>query len=462
MAVEVVVPSFGLGWNSGRLVEWCRADGATVHRGDPVALVESDHALLELEAESDGVLRYRDGGNGDGIVPPGAVLALILAPGERLPADDAPAAHHEDAPHHEPAPELDDERRPPILPLRRHTLPEVEEAPAGGTWDRIPGDDVEVGDEWIAEELPEAPAPAWDEPAFEAASDPEAPEAAETPATMLFDPPAAEDMSWEQRFNDRFGEPEPTLEPPVKDPSDDPRDYFDVAPFAEGITVMEVEPEPAFEPQPEPEFTFEPEPVAFAEPCAADEPAPAPAAATPGALHMRVTVDLREVRKMRSQLAREWHGNGPADEDVVVRALGRALEELRMDVPGRAVAVVVPARDGDLREVVRDASRRPFRDAVDARAAAGDSDDDPVATVVSFAAAGVEDGVPEIPAGNPFVLALGAAREWALFEGDRVVPVPVASLTLAYDPRHFPAGEAAWLAGRVRELLEAPYALLAA
>ena len=48
------LPSLGADMESAELVEWKIAPGATIHRGDVIALIETDKGLLDLEAFEEG------------------------------------------------------------------------------------------------------------------------------------------------------------------------------------------------------------------------------------------------------------------------------------------------------------------------------------------------------------------------------------------------------------------------
>jgi pyruvate dehydrogenase E2 component (dihydrolipoamide acetyltransferase) len=53
---EFTMPSLGADMDAGTLVEWLVAEGDTVHRGDPVAVVDTDKSAIEVESFDDGVL----------------------------------------------------------------------------------------------------------------------------------------------------------------------------------------------------------------------------------------------------------------------------------------------------------------------------------------------------------------------------------------------------------------------
>jgi pyruvate dehydrogenase E2 component (dihydrolipoamide acetyltransferase) len=91
---EFRMPSLGADMEAGTLLEWLVKPGDVVHRGDVIAVVDTDKAAIEVECFDDGVV-------GDLIVHPGqkvpvgAVLATIGAPGAPMvgaPPTPAPAA----------------------------------------------------------------------------------------------------------------------------------------------------------------------------------------------------------------------------------------------------------------------------------------------------------------------------------------------------------------------------------
>jgi pyruvate dehydrogenase E2 component (dihydrolipoamide acetyltransferase) len=53
---EFTMPSLGADMDAGTLVEWLVAEGDAVHRGDPIAVVDTDKAAIEVESFDDGVV----------------------------------------------------------------------------------------------------------------------------------------------------------------------------------------------------------------------------------------------------------------------------------------------------------------------------------------------------------------------------------------------------------------------
>jgi pyruvate dehydrogenase E2 component (dihydrolipoamide acetyltransferase) len=79
VAVEVVMPALGMAQETGRLVRWLRREGERVEKGEPLMEVETDKAVVEVEAPGSGVLagvRVHEGES----VPVGSVIAYLLSP----------------------------------------------------------------------------------------------------------------------------------------------------------------------------------------------------------------------------------------------------------------------------------------------------------------------------------------------------------------------------------------------
>ena len=75
------MPQVGENLTTGVVLEWCKAEGEAVARGDVIAMVESEKAAFEVAAEEDGVLLRQDVAAGDQarVLEP---IAWIGAPGE--------------------------------------------------------------------------------------------------------------------------------------------------------------------------------------------------------------------------------------------------------------------------------------------------------------------------------------------------------------------------------------------
>jgi len=84
MAVEIRMPRLTHEMQMGRLVEWFKAEGDEVRRGERLFAVETDKAVADVEAEGDGVLRGRRF-IPDDQVPVGAHMGWIATRDEVMP-----------------------------------------------------------------------------------------------------------------------------------------------------------------------------------------------------------------------------------------------------------------------------------------------------------------------------------------------------------------------------------------
>ena len=71
-----VMPSLGADMEDGKLVEWLVKPGDAVHRGDVVAVVETQKGAIEIEIFEDGIVQSLEADLG-ATLPVGAALALI-------------------------------------------------------------------------------------------------------------------------------------------------------------------------------------------------------------------------------------------------------------------------------------------------------------------------------------------------------------------------------------------------
>jgi pyruvate dehydrogenase E2 component (dihydrolipoamide acetyltransferase) len=85
MAVSVVMPALEMAQETGKLVSWKKKEGEQVRKGDMLLEIETDKAVVEIEAGGDGVLSGVTAKEGD-VVPVGQTIAWLLKPGEAVPA----------------------------------------------------------------------------------------------------------------------------------------------------------------------------------------------------------------------------------------------------------------------------------------------------------------------------------------------------------------------------------------
>jgi pyruvate dehydrogenase E2 component (dihydrolipoamide acetyltransferase) len=81
MPTDVIMPALELAQETGKILQWLKAPGDTVTKGEPIVEIETDKVTVEIEAPASGVLREVTARAGD-VVPVGRTIALIFAPGE--------------------------------------------------------------------------------------------------------------------------------------------------------------------------------------------------------------------------------------------------------------------------------------------------------------------------------------------------------------------------------------------
>jgi pyruvate dehydrogenase E2 component (dihydrolipoamide acetyltransferase) len=122
MATSVVMPALEMAQETGKIVSWVKKEGDSIRKGEILLEVETDKAVVEIEASADGVLGGVKSQAGD-VVPVGTTIAWILAPGEAVPAETASAA---------PAARTMTEQPRPATPAPRAAAPSAPAAPASG------------------------------------------------------------------------------------------------------------------------------------------------------------------------------------------------------------------------------------------------------------------------------------------------------------------------------------------
>jgi pyruvate dehydrogenase E2 component (dihydrolipoamide acetyltransferase) len=81
LATDVIMPALGVAQEKGTLLNWFKAEGQSVTKGEPLMEIETDKATVEIEAPASGILTNVSASAGDEI-PVGNKIAVILAPGE--------------------------------------------------------------------------------------------------------------------------------------------------------------------------------------------------------------------------------------------------------------------------------------------------------------------------------------------------------------------------------------------
>ena len=85
MATFLAMPKLGLNMVDGVIVRWLIPQGTAIKAGQAVLEIETDKATQEVEAPADGILAAILKQEGQ-IVPCNVILAVILQPGETMPA----------------------------------------------------------------------------------------------------------------------------------------------------------------------------------------------------------------------------------------------------------------------------------------------------------------------------------------------------------------------------------------
>lgn len=91
MPFSVVMPALEMAQETGKLIAWRKQEGDRVSKGEPLLEIETDKAVIEIEAPADGVLAGIKAEPGADI-PVGQTIAWIVAPGEAPPPEEASSA----------------------------------------------------------------------------------------------------------------------------------------------------------------------------------------------------------------------------------------------------------------------------------------------------------------------------------------------------------------------------------
>jgi len=90
MAVSVVMPALEMAQETGKLVAWRKKEGDRVRKGEALLEIETDKAVVEVEAPGDGILAAVSAIEG-AVIPVGQTIAWLVQPGETPPAHTTPA-----------------------------------------------------------------------------------------------------------------------------------------------------------------------------------------------------------------------------------------------------------------------------------------------------------------------------------------------------------------------------------
>jgi pyruvate dehydrogenase E2 component (dihydrolipoamide acetyltransferase) len=89
VATEVIMPKVDMVMETGTFIEWLKKEGEHVNKGEPLFVIGTDKAAIEVEATADGILAGVKA-NKDDVISVSEIIAYILATGEALPVKAAP------------------------------------------------------------------------------------------------------------------------------------------------------------------------------------------------------------------------------------------------------------------------------------------------------------------------------------------------------------------------------------
>ena len=79
------MPALEMAQENGKLLAWRKKEGERVIKGEPLLEIETDKAVVEVEAPGDGILAGITADVG-AVIPVGQTIAWLVAPGEKPPA----------------------------------------------------------------------------------------------------------------------------------------------------------------------------------------------------------------------------------------------------------------------------------------------------------------------------------------------------------------------------------------
>ncbi len=91
MKAEVIMPKVDMDQENGTLVEWLKQEGETVKKGEPLFVILTSKATIEIEAPESGILRGITAKKDD-VIPVTEVIAYIVSPDEKFEVFETKAA----------------------------------------------------------------------------------------------------------------------------------------------------------------------------------------------------------------------------------------------------------------------------------------------------------------------------------------------------------------------------------
>lgn len=406
MAALVSVPDLGRDMVGGVVAEWYRPDGSEVSPGDLVCRLECDSVAVDIEAERAGVLRHRRPVGS--IERKGTVLGVIVGPGEPVPPEEVLRAAEPPETRSMGGREAVQQAEGPGEDLFGH-VGEVADG-AEGTAD---GTGTAAIDEGIDRGREESDVGSGAVVPF--------PRRAGVPAGRaepLPEPGGAIPglPLWEEEAKERA---------PLGGPHGSSEGLPDSG--SEGGAI--------------------PSSVqADGKPTARFERIAEEAEAGAEVLSAQVCVSWARAVEAVESLTDEWQPFGPCPrvEDLVLRAIARALAEAGVGVGVAGIVVVEPEADRSF--AVSEPLEQEFRAMVQSRAEGRAPFERADWLVVSLLPIGVERLEPRL-AGGRLAFGLGAGRDGS------------GTITMRYDSAMFGEGDAGRVLARVRSLVEHPYRL---
>ena len=96
MAIPILMPKLSFVVTQGTIIEWLKQPGEMVTKGEPLVVVESEKATVDVESPGEGLLGSELAAVGT-TVPVTTTIGYLLEPGEECPRlDAAPAPPAED------------------------------------------------------------------------------------------------------------------------------------------------------------------------------------------------------------------------------------------------------------------------------------------------------------------------------------------------------------------------------
>lgn len=92
LATQLIMPQMGYDMEEGTLLRWLKAEGDQVQRGEPVVEIETDKAVVEIEAIATGVLRKMLVEEGV-TVPVGSPIGIVAGEDEDITGYDSGVSH---------------------------------------------------------------------------------------------------------------------------------------------------------------------------------------------------------------------------------------------------------------------------------------------------------------------------------------------------------------------------------